>query len=151
MGADRNRNAIGGRLTSTMDLVLNITPDGADLVIDGDLKADAGMLEAVYLSLFGGSDGEREWWGNLIANTEEEKLFSRTQKLLQALPATSANLTVIQDAVAADLQWITGERGFADELTVEAIIPEKNMCEIRINCSVSDQAYEWKFRKGWGK
>jgi len=134
-----------------MDLALSISPDGADLVVDGDLRADAGMGEAVYLSLFGGSDGEREWWGNLLANSEEEKLVSRTQKLLQALPATSANLNKIHDAVAADLQWVTGETGFADELTIDTVIPEKNMCEIRISCAVSDQTYEWKFRKGWGK
>lgn len=134
-----------------MDLALTISPDGADLVIEGDLKADAGMLEAVYLSLFGGSDGEREWWGNLLTSNEDEKLISRTQKLVNGLPATSSNLSKIHDAVAADLQWITGENGFADELTIETIIPEKNMVEIQISCAVSDRLYEWKFRKGWGK
>lgn len=134
-----------------MDLALDISPDGADLVIDGDLKTDAGMAEAVYLSLFGGSDDEREWWGNLLAETEDQKLVSRTQNLLRALPVTSANVTKIHDAVAADLQWITGETGFADELTIDVFIPEKNMCEIRIACAVSDQVFEWKFRKGWGK
>jgi phage gp46-like protein len=134
-----------------MDLALDISPDGADLVIDGDLKTDAGMAEAVFLSLFGGSADEREWWGNLLAENDEQKLVSRTQNLLRSLPITSANVTKIHDAVAADLQWITGETGFADELTIDVFIPEKNMCEIRIQCSVSDQVFEWKFRKGWGK
>lgn len=134
-----------------MDLALYVSPDGADLVIDGDLKADAGMLEAVYLSMFGGSSNGREWWGNLIANSDDEKLISRTQQVLEALPATSSNLNRVHDAVAADLQWVTGENGFADELTIDTVIPEKNMCEIRISCAVSDQVYEWKFRKGWGK
>mgnify|MGYP000944223897 CR=1 FL=1 len=134
-----------------MDLTLSISPDGADLVLDGDLKVDAGLAEAVYLSLFGGSSGEREWWGNLLARSEEEKLVSRTQQILQALPATSANLTKVHDAVATDLQWVTGQSGFADELTIDTAIPERNMCEIRVTCSVSDQTYEWKFQKGWGK
>ena len=134
-----------------MYITLDISPVGADLVIDGDIAADVGMAEAVYLSMFGGSGNDREWWGNLIAGSEEERLVSRTQKLLQALPATSSNLNKIHDAVAADLQWVTGTSGFADSLTIETIIPEKNMCEIRISCGVSDQTYEWKFRKGWGK
>lgn len=134
-----------------MDLALYISPDGADLVMDGDLKLDVGMAEAVYLSLFGGSDGEREWWGNLLAANEDQKLVSRTQNLLRALPATSSNLSLIHDAVASDLQWVTGESGFADEIQIDERIPERNMCEIKITCSVSDELYELKFRKGWGK
>ncbi len=134
-----------------MDLTLAFSPDGADLVIDGDITTATGMAEAIYISLFGGNSGARPWWGNLIAETDDHKVESRTLTLLEALPATPRNLSLIQDAVAADLQWIVGDRGFADEFTVDVTMPGLNLVLIKIACTVKGETFGLSFRKGWGK
>lgn len=99
------------------DVKLFQTPD------DGDINIENGVVEltrtketAVYLSLFGGnpeddgSEGNRQqWWGNDSVVDPDATMTSRTQNLLNGIPATSGNLKRIVDAVRADLEWLGDE------------------------------------------
>lgn len=113
---------------------------------DGDISVESGLVEmssgletAVYLSLFGGNedddgsaDNPDNWWGNLDETQPEREYHSETQNLLQAIPATAANLRKIEDAARRDLAWMVSV-GAATEITVVATIPALNRVKLTID------------------
>lgn len=121
------------------------TDDNGDISVEsGIVEMTGGLDTAVYLSLFGGNeddDGRNEnnknWWGNLSELEESRQYRSRTQYLLRSIPATSSNLLRIEQAVKADLSWLSNE-----EITVTATIPGINRVRIQIEIN-ADQTTEY--------
>jgi phage gp46-like protein len=101
---------------------------------------------AVELSLFGGNqedsgaDGDKpkEWWGNKLATSEEEKLRSETQSLLAKLPVTTGNLRRFQDAAQRDLAWMV-TAGVASAVAVRVVIPAANKLRYDIGIQVNGE------------
>lgn len=121
------------------DVLLFQTPDDGDVSIDGgEFQLTDGLETAVYLSLFGGNwqdDGAEgnplQWWGNSGVIDPGQRQRSRTQYLLQAMPATSGNLKRVQDAALADLDWLTA-RGVS--VSVSASVPA--LCRVKIDINI---------------
>lgn len=121
------------------DVLLFQTADDGDVVIDGgEFQLTDGLETAVYLSLFGGNwqdDGSegnpRQWWGNADVVDPDQRQTSRTQYLMQSLPATSGNLKRVEDAATADLAWLPPEYA----VSISASVPARNKVQfvIQIN------------------
>jgi len=107
---------------------------------DGEINATGGIIEmsggfetAAYLSLFGGNfrdDGSQDtpfsWWGNLDITDPTEQYISRTQNLLQGLPAVSSNLRRLEEAAKADLEWmVTVGAANSVAVTVTMVAPKR--------------------------
>lgn len=104
------------------------------------------LVTAVFLSLFGGNqedsgaDGDKpkEWWGNKLATSEEEKLRSETQSLLAKLPVTTGNLRRFQDAAQRDLGWMV-TAAVATAVAVRVVIPKANSLRYDIAIEVNGE------------
>lgn len=138
------------------DVRLFNTVDGGEIIVENGLFEMTGGLEtSVYLSLFGGNeedDGLEEnsfqWWGN-IDETEPEKIYrSETQYLLRSIPATSANLLRINDAVERDLQWLL-DANIANTLQIDISIPSLNQILIVINIGAFGEESKFEFTENW--
>lgn len=140
------------------DVRLFHTADGGDIEFVGGLITMADGLEtAAYLSLFGGNerdsglaaDDRLQWWGNLLETEEARTYRSQTQNLLRALPATTAHLRRIEDAVSRDLSWMTAE--LASKVGVSATMPRLNTVQIDIAVELkSGTKYTFQFTTAWG-
>lgn len=117
------------------DLLLIDTPDGGDVLLENDLfVADPNLATAVYISLFGGNKEDagkiqtnKTWWGNTLEGTgEAEKIVSRFQHIITAMPLSVKYLKAAETAAKLDLQWIV-ELGIADVIESEMQIKEKNI------------------------
>lgn len=122
------------------DVLLFQTDNDGDISVESGLVAMSGGLEtAAYLSLFGGNedddgsaDNPASWWGNLDETQPEREYHSETQHLLQALPATAANLRTVEDAARRDLAWMVSV-GAATKIDVVATIPALNRIKLTID------------------
>lgn len=125
-------------------------------VVGGIVAMTPGLETAVALSLFGGNftdDGSAvnapfAWWGNLITDNPDEKLVSRTQHLLRAIPAVTGNIPRIEGAIRLDLQWLLDQR-ICNLITVEIAIPGPSNIEIRIEITANGQVHTFTFTKNW--
>jgi len=122
------------------DLMMVDTPDGGDLILeDGVFKADPAFSTAVYLSLFGGNKEEsgkiktnKTWWGNTLENTSDaEKIISRFQYIITAMPLCVKNIKAAESAAQMDLQWIL-DMGIADKILTECQTGERNLFILKI-------------------
>lgn len=110
------------------DVLLFQSPDDGEITVaNGQVKLTDGTETAVYLSLFGGNHDGSDWWGNTLENQPERKLQSETQRLLETLSLTTANMQRIADAVALDLSWMNPK----PEITVT--MPRLNTIQITVN------------------
>ena len=132
------KNNVGGG-----DVLLFQTENDGDII--DNFYLTQGLETAIYLSLFGGNmddDGSRNnkksWWANAYTDTEEEKQVSRFQNLLESLPATSSNLKRLNDAILADLNWLSG-------VEVIASIPKIN----RVNFSITVDNKTFEITEEW--
>lgn len=116
------------------DVLLQQTADGGEITCAaGQVVMTDDLGTAVLLSLFGGNaddsgaDGDKpkEWWGNKLATSEEEKLRSETQNALSKLPVTTGNLRRFQDAAQRDLAWMVTSK-VASAVAVRVVIPAAN-------------------------
>ena len=123
------------------DLLLIDTPDGGDIVIeDGLFTADTAFSTAVYLSLFGGNKEDagkiktnKTWWGNTLEGiTEAEKIVSRFQHIITAMPLSVKNIKAAEAAAILDLQWII-DLEIADKIESECLTREKGIFILLIN------------------
>lgn len=139
-------------MTQQGDIKLFQTDDDGEISVAGGVVAMNGGLETMaYLCLFGGNqdddgaDGNpRTWWGNLAENETERHYRSETQYLLRSIPATSANLRRIEDAVRRDLKsFLTA--GIATEIEVSVTVPELN--RVKINIDINQENFE--FVENW--
>lgn len=121
------------------DVLLYDTEDGADIsVVNGLVMCDEGFRTAVYLSLFGGNKDDSgevvnnsTWWGNKLQNiSENEKIVSKFQAYIISVPLTSKNISIAEDKVKQDLNWML-EDGIADAITVS--ISAVGLKEIELN------------------
>lgn len=138
------------------DVLLFQTDNDGDLNIEGGLVQMTGQLKtAVYLSLFGGNEhdngrtnGVNGWWGNVGETDPARKLVSKTQNLINYLPAISANLKRLEEAVKADLQWILDNK-IASVIIVEVSIPRLNQIQIDIEISAIGNSSQFTFIENW--
>ena len=129
--------------------------DGEIQVIDGVVTMDGGLQTTVYISLFGGNfaddglaDNAFNWWGNKLETDSDRKLRSETQNLLQGIPATSANLLRIEQAVNRDLAWMITKR-VANEIDVVATIPALNKIKIVVTINAIGPESAFEFVENW--
>lgn len=151
-GPSRSRGA------AISDVRLFHTPDGGEVeIVGGTVTMGDGLETAVYLSLFGGNERDRnleaddrlQWWGNLDERDESRRYRSETQALLRALPATTASLRRLEDAVSRDLAWLEQEIASALEVTVS--IPRVNAIAIDVVVVVKfGTRYPFQFASNWG-
>jgi len=125
-------------------LLYQTNDDGEVNITNGIVKMSGGLETAAYLSLFGGNEDAKTWWGNLSETEDASKYISETQHLLQALPITSGNLLRVEDAAKRDLAWFK-EEGVATEISVSASILGLNMIQLEIKI---DQE-SFKFVENW--
>lgn len=138
------------------DVKLFQTNDDGDIsVVNGAVEMSGGLETAAYLSLFGGNedddgrpDNPANWWGNLDEVDPVRQYRSETQNLLQGIPATSANLRRIEDAVVRDLTWFLDER-VASSVAVEASIPAVNRVQITVNIEANGEESSFEFTENW--
>lgn len=134
------------------DVLLYQTTDDGDINVEnGVIEMSGGLQTAAYLSLFGGNEDDdgrpgnpRTWWGNTVENEKPRKQISETQHLLEALPITSGNLLIIEDAAKRDLAWFKDAK-VATEVTVSASILGLNT--IKLSVSIDQESFE--FVENW--
>lgn len=150
-----------------MDVRLFQTDDGGDVAFSSpnatitDLELDPGLETASYLSMFGGNErdsglgtiGEAgspvrlQWWGNL-GEPPSRQMRSETGHLLLSLPAISANLLKIEDAVTRDHQWFLDE-GLASEVEASASLIAKDKIRIQVRLVVEGEELVFLFQTQW--
>jgi len=121
------------------DILLVDSPDGGDLEIEhGLIKNDKQFSTAVYLSLFGGNlddpgktKSKRAWWGNLLVDTESEKLRSRFQYIINGFPMTVKYIREAEAAALLDLEWFKKEK-IADEIIVSGKSIDKSTFNLKV-------------------
>ncbi len=149
------------------DVALIQTFEGPDLVTDpgrveftievvnGLMTMTPDFDTAIKLSLFGGEkedDGSpgnpATWWGNLTETSDALQYRSRTQYLLNTVPATSGNLKKIEDAARLDLAWFL-DTNTANSLDVSAIIPALNRVTISGTIRADGIETKFSFTENW--
>lgn len=128
--------------------------DGEITVINGVTTMVPGLGNAAYLSLFGGNelddgsdDNPNEYWGNYISHSHDQNYRSETQNLLIGLPAVSANLKPIEDAVNRDLRWMISS-GVATDINVTVTMPGLNRISIVVDIG-GDESANLKYEVNW--
>ena len=123
--------------------------------VNGVIAMSGGLETAFALSLFGGNDDDdvsignvNSWWGNLLETRSEFMLRSRTLAILRGLPATSANLLLLDDAVKADLAWFK-EIDIANTVDVSVTIPALNRVAIRVDIQAEGVESSFTFTANW--
>lgn len=143
-------------MTQQGDIKLFQTNDDGEItIINGVVEMIGGFETAAYLSLFGGNEDDaggesnpQTWWGNLGVVSSAERYVSETQNLLQAIPATSANLLRIEEAVKRDLQWFL-DSSIASSVTVAVSIPALNRLKIVVTIEAQGEESEFSFAENW--
>lgn len=138
------------------DILLFQTNDDGEITVTGGVVEMTGDFRtAAYVSLFGGnedddgvSDSGKAYWGNYLEVDPAFKYVSKTQNLLQSIPAVSANLLRIEDAAKSDLEWFLTKK-IASSLTVSATIPELNKLEITITIEAEGEESTFSFTENW--
>lgn len=138
------------------DVRLFQTNDKGNITLQNGIVLMGGGLEtAAYTSLFGGNldddgrpDNNKTWWANLDEPITTRRIKSETQFLLRSIPATSANLIRIQDAVKRDLQWMIGQE-VASSVDATVTIPTLNKISIVIDIEAVGEQSSFKFIANW--
>lgn len=138
------------------DVNLYQTDDDGEIdYVNGQAVMANGWRSAVYLSMFGGNIDDagdsatksRRWWGGLGESVDFD-MVSRTQYLVQTIPATTHNMLRIQSAAEADLAWMTGY-GVTD-VTVTVTIPAVNRVDILVAAVLDGEIVTAEFVRSWG-
>lgn len=138
------------------DVLLCHSADGGELVVEsGKIQYTKDLRTAIYLSLFGGNeddDGREDsgntWWGNVIEPDPVKKYVSQTQYLLKSMPATTANLLRLSDAVNGDLSWLTDTKR-VEELNAVISLPALNSVSIEIQLLIDGTTYQYTLTTNW--
>lgn len=140
-----------------MDVELLHTADGGEITIaNGIAKLADGLETAVYLSLFGGNEGDdgsdgarlRQWWGNLSESDPAKRYRSETHGLLHGLPMVPSNLRRIEDAANNDLAWLL-DVGLVTSVVVTASIPGVKQLGLLVELAsdLGDRKYSFVFEQ----
>lgn len=148
----------GNIKTPQGDLLLFTTVDGGEFDIEGgEPRMEVFLYTAVYLSLFGGNkndpvgdDDKYSWWGNRDETDPVYQYRSRTQNIMDSLPATSANIRRIEEAAFADLAWIKEGR-ICDELNLGAQLTGQNpkRLEMLVIVTANGEQHTFQFVENW--
>lgn len=139
------------------DPLLKLEENGGDLVFTGgDVEISNGLESAVVLSLFGGNEQDDatqateqlQYWGNLLTDDTDEWLRSRTQAALRGLPANTASLLVLKDAVENDLDWMKGD--IVTDFSVSVELTSVRRVAITVDMIVNEQNYSFRLTREWG-
>jgi len=105
-----------------MDIILQETYNGGDVLKKGnDLAAVFGYENTIYQALFGGNPGHItpttrvpkeqafDWWGNKLFFPDNPSawLNSLTENALNTIELTSSGRVLIENAVKADLEFLS--------------------------------------------
>lgn len=144
------------------DVLLKMTNDGADLVIENALVAcDRHFDTAVLLSLFGGNmedDGRVEstagWWGNYTGTGDAEsagrKLVSKYQAVTTSGPLTASSAKAAVSAAKEDLAWLIDE-GVCDAMEITGEIAGVKTLTLAVTCiKEGADVYSGKYALQWG-
>jgi hypothetical protein len=136
-------------------LLFQTNDDGEIIVTDGIVKMTPAFETMVYLCMFGGNeddDGSNNnpltWWANKKETDPNKRYVSKTQNLLRSLPATSANLLALQEAVYSDLQVFI-DANIASDIEVNVTIPELNKVNISGSIEANGIEAEFNFTENW--
>ena len=138
------------------DVLLIQTNDNGEIsVVNGVVGMSGSFETAAYMSLFGGNEDDdgragnsESWWGNIDEIDPAFRYVSETQNLLQAIPATSANLLRIEEAARRDLAWFT-DKNIASSVTVSVSIPALNRVTIVVDIEALGEESSFKFTENW--
>lgn len=138
------------------DVNLFQTMDDGDIIVEGGIvEMNDGLATSAYVSMFGGNEDDTgrdedfaSWWGNADETDPDFQYRSETQNLLQAIPATSANLRRIEDAAVRDLEWMI-TKGVASEVNVSATIPDVNQVALSVDINAIGEERRFVFLENW--
>lgn len=130
-------------------------PDGGQIQVDnGIIALDSGLESAVYLSLFGGNEDDDgrvdsmvQWWGNWSETDPALAYRSRTQNIIDSLPATSGNLKRLEDAVSFDLAWMIPD--VASEITASIRLVSSKRVDIAVSVLAIGGREDFKYSVNW--
>ena len=138
------------------DFLLFLDPDGGNIeVIEGEPTLTDGPESAAILSLFGGNTDDaglsgtnrKQWWANFVETDDAKRLRSRTQFLLNTIPANSGNLARIEDAMRSDLAWMVDL--LAAVVTVSASIPTLGRVLLSVSLEFDGKKTAFKLSAPW--
>ena len=129
-------------------LLFQTTDDGEIIVENGTVKLSAGLETSAYLSLFGGDEDGGNWWGNIDELDPANQYHSKTQTLLQSIPAIPNNLLRIEDAAKSDLKWFIDKK-VASSIEVSASIPALNKIKLVIKITANGKESTFEFTENW--
>jgi phage gp46-like protein len=121
------------------------------------VKGDRDFGTAVYISLFGGNKEDsgkvktrKTWWGNTLKSTPaNEKIISRLQAVITAMPLTVKNLKEAETAAELDLAWMIKE-GIAEKIEASGSTEGKNRFRLLVKISNSGTTiYENSYSVLW--
>jgi phage gp46-like protein len=121
------------------------TGNGADLHISaGQPEMDAGLENAVYISLFSSKD----WWGNLVS-TGSEKLESNLETLSSA-KLTNATRQSAEEFAREALAWLLAD-GVASKITPVATIPAVGFLGLEIKIEQPGRTSVVRYSINWAE
>jgi hypothetical protein len=93
------------------------TGDGGDLEFrEGEPRRSGNLCNASYLSMFGGNvedtglpDDKKQAWINYLSDNPSQHYRGQTQRQLNELPMTSANVPVLEATVVEDHAWMLAD------------------------------------------
>lgn len=123
------------------DVLLFQSLDGGEIKLENNqIVLTEGLETAVYLSLF----SPKDWFLNDIAETNNEKLSSETNQIIDTLPNVSKNYTLLEQAIENDLKWITADN-LAESISASVSSNQIN----RVNIVINVDGVELTFQQGW--
>lgn len=131
------------------DTLLFNESDGGNIEsIGGVITQTSGFETSVYLSLFGGNEGDVNYWGNIDEPDTNNHYTSETGNILRSIPATTGNLIKVEDAAKSDIKWMLSMK-IASSIIVSASMPALNTVNIKITIIADGKEYEFNFTENW--
>jgi len=90
----------------------------------------------IYYSLFGGSEDEVEWWGNLYS---DQPFVSRTAKVLANIVISSGSVRAVERSVREDCRWLVETKQIT---TLDVAVVVDTAESIKIIVYYDDKKYE---------
>lgn len=118
--------------------------DACDLeVVNGQPIMDDGLENAVFLSIF----TTAQWWGNSVADTDEERYLSRFNEL-QRRTLTDATLLDAEEYARAALAWLVTAR-IAASVSVVASILSPGFLGLEVTIARPDRSQTIRYSVNW--
>lgn len=145
---------------SDIALILNDDMLGDFVIADNDLAIDEGLETAVIISLFtdaraqpddvitDGSGDPRGWWGDSVANENDDETGSRLWLLEREKQQTQV-LERAEQYARESLQWMVEDQ-VVDSINVTAEIPSAGVLLITVQLSRPEgDAVQYRYEYAW--